>query len=126
MVALRSKAKEAHLGKHHPSCFDVCQGLAGLEICEVESLYRVPGIGLNEVHGEASLLCLQSLPGLGELLRESVRPRQGKARILPLKPSLIRLCFWRPSTHQELLPLLPAPLGPMLESALVLQELALL
>ena len=88
------------------------------------ALYRVPRIGLNEVHGEAFLPCLQSLPWLGELLRESIRPRPGKACILFHK--LMSMCFWQPSTHQELLLPFPAPLGPTLESPLVLEESGLL
>lgn len=39
--------------KHHPSCLDICQGLAGLNLLSGIALDRVPRVGLNEVHGEA-------------------------------------------------------------------------
>lgn len=39
--------------KHHPSCTDICQGLAGLDLLNGIALGHVPWVGLNEVHGEA-------------------------------------------------------------------------
>lgn len=45
-------------------------------------------LGLNEVRGEAFLPCLQSLPGLGELLRESIGPG-GVKRVHPYPQALL-------------------------------------
>lgn len=89
----------------------------------------MPRIALNEVHSEAFLPCFQRLPGLGELLREAIRPRQGKACILSCKPWLMNMCFWQLLADEHSLGAaapFPAPLWPMLESALVLKELGLL
>lgn len=39
--------------KHHPSCIDICQGLAGIDLLSGIALDHVPRVGLSEVHGKA-------------------------------------------------------------------------